>query len=103
MTEREELAFVTKLCEAGFHDLEEWKNKIIAKEKLILEDINFLKKAPRWRVIFATPDMWLAKAQYKNLVKQFNVRAAMMSALIREAARLKDQPHEERQFNQNFE
>ena len=95
MTEREELQFVAQLCEAGFHDLEEWKNKIIATEKLILEDIKFLKKAPRWRVIVAQPDMWWADRQYKQLVKQFNMRAGLMSALIHQAAMLKDQLHEE--------
>ena len=103
MTEREELSFVTRLVEAGFNDLEQLKNKIVAKEKLILEDINFLRKAPRWRAIVATPDMLFARFQYRKMVKQFNMRASIMEALIREAARLKDQLHEESQFNQSFE
>lgn len=103
MTEREELSLVTQLCEAGFRDLEQWKDKILAKEKLILEDIAFLKKAPYWRLVVAKPDLWFAAYQYKKLVKAFNLRFSIVEALVREAARLKAQLREEAQFNQSFE
>lgn len=103
MTEREELALVAQLIEAGFLDLEQLKNKIIAKEKLILEDINFLKKAPYWRLVVAKPDLWFAAYQYKKMVKAFDMRIALLEALVREAARLRDQLREESRFNQNFQ
>lgn len=82
--------------------IENKRQRLKRLEDSILEDIQFLSKKPRWRVILALPDIWWAAWRYRRGIASLNRDVSIFQAIMAShQQRLHE--HLNRQMNVNFE